>query len=95
MVACVHWSSVTMERHHLTSTTSSQLQLVNWLAARGFGWVHALRMRLMGAMFRGSGVMWASQLRGSLRAIVSYVCRSLECRVLSCETATQADMRGE
>ena len=28
----------------------------------------------MGAMFRGLGVMWALQLRGSLRAIVSYVC---------------------
>ena len=56
---------------------SSQQRLVNLLAARGFSWVHALRMRLMGAMFRGLGVMWASQLRGSLRAIVSCVCRSL------------------
>ena len=33
----------------------------------------------MAAMFRGLGVMWASQLRGSLRAIVSCVCRSLVC----------------
>ena len=82
MAVCAHLSSVIMERRRLTFIISSQQRLVNLLAAHGFGWVYAPRMRLMGAMFRGSGVMWASQLRGSLRAIVSCVCRSLVCRVL-------------
>ena len=68
--------------HHFPNHFIAQQRLVNWLATPGFGWVHVLRMRHMAAMFRGSGVMWASQLRGSLRAIVSCVCRSLVCHVL-------------
>ena len=73
MAVCALLSSVTMERHHPTSTISSQQRLVNWPATPGFAWVRVLRRRHTAATFSGSGVMWASQLRGSLRAIVSFL----------------------